>query len=54
MIGYFIAYFSFVPFIRRDIKIRETKGSDALAPESRLYWLLWRKSVLGWANPLLT
>ncbi|KAL1721949.1 major facilitator superfamily domain-containing protein [Schizophyllum commune] len=40
MIGYFLAYFSFIPFIRKDMKARKN-DPDALAPESRLYWLLW-------------
>ncbi|KZV67056.1 MFS general substrate transporter [Peniophora sp. CONT] len=41
MIGYFIAWFSFFPFIRKQMKIRNRDGPDALAPEARLYWLLW-------------
>jgi len=40
MIGYFIAWFSFFPFIRKDMRIRQ-RDPDALSPESRLYWLLW-------------
>lgn len=40
LIGYFIAYFSFFPFIRRHCQIRQ-KDPDALQPEARLYWLLW-------------
>ena len=43
MIGYFLAYFSFIPFIRKDMKARKN-DPDALAPESRLYWLLWSTS----------
>lgn len=39
-IGYFIAYFSFFPFIHRHRAIRR-KDPDALQPEARLYWLLW-------------
>jgi MFS family permease len=40
LIGYFIAYFSFFPFIQRDRAIRR-KDPDALQPERRLYWLLY-------------
>ncbi|KAL8831978.1 MAG: hypothetical protein Q9170_005072 [Blastenia crenularia] len=40
LVGYFIAYFSFFPFIRRHCQIR-IKDPDALQPEARLYWLLW-------------
>ena len=41
MIGYFLAWFSFFPFIRKQIAIRERDGPEALAPEARLYWLLY-------------
>ncbi|KAI4290012.1 MAG: hypothetical protein L6R35_000726 [Caloplaca aegaea] len=40
LVGYFIAYFSFFPFIRRHCQIR-IRDPDALQPEARLYWLLW-------------
>ncbi len=40
LIGYFIAYFSFFPFIHRDRQVRR-KDPDALQPERRLYWLLY-------------
>ncbi|KAI9846800.1 MAG: hypothetical protein M1837_003649 [Sclerophora amabilis] len=40
IIGYFIAYFSFFPFIHRDRQIRR-RDPDALQPERRLYWLLY-------------
>lgn len=40
LVGYFIAYFSFFPFIRRQCQIRK-RDPDALQPEARLYWLLW-------------
>ena len=40
LVGYVIAYFSFFPFIRRHSAIRK-KNPHALAPEARLYWLLW-------------
>lgn len=45
LIGYLIAYFSFLPFIRRDLKIRR-RDPDALQPESRLYWLLYLAPLL--------
>ena len=40
IIGYFIAYFSFFPFIHKHRAIRR-KDPDALQPEARLYWLLY-------------
>lgn len=40
LIGYFIGYFSFFPFIHRDRQIRR-KDADALQPEARLCWLLY-------------
>lgn len=40
LVGYFIAYLSFFPFIRRQCQFRR-KNPDALQPEARLYWLLW-------------
>ncbi|KAL8968172.1 MAG: hypothetical protein Q9183_002585 [Haloplaca sp. 2 TL-2023] len=40
LVGYVIAYFSFFPFFRRHNEIRK-KNPHALAPEARLYWLLW-------------
>ncbi|KAI4128340.1 MAG: hypothetical protein LQ338_002785 [Usnochroma carphineum] len=40
LVGYFVAYFSFFPFIRRQCQIRKN-DPDALQPEARLYWLLW-------------
>ena len=40
IIGYFIGYFSFFPFIHRQRQIRR-KDPDALQPEARLYWLLF-------------
>ena len=39
-IGYFIAYFSFLPVIRRHTQQRK-KDPDSLTPESRLWWLLY-------------
>ena len=40
-IGYFVAYASYVPWILKDQRRIQTKGSDNLAPEFRLKWLLW-------------
>ncbi|KAL2005596.1 hypothetical protein VTN00DRAFT_10089 [Thermoascus crustaceus] len=40
MIGYLMAYFSFIPWIHRDCRVRK-KDPDALQPEARLYWLLY-------------
>ncbi|KAK3170611.1 hypothetical protein OEA41_002692 [Lepraria neglecta] len=40
IIGYFLSYFSFFPFIHRHRQIRR-KDPDALQPEARLYWLLY-------------
>lgn len=39
--AYFVAYFSYWPWFKRDEHIRQTKGNDALAPERRLKWLLY-------------
>lgn len=41
IIGYFLAYFSYLPWFARDAHIRKTKGSDSLQPERRLRWLLF-------------
>lgn len=43
-IGYFISYFSFFPFIRKNEKIMQKYGLNALQPEKRLYWLLYTVS----------
>ena len=40
-IGYAVAYASYVPWILRDQHRIKTKGSENLAPEFRLKWLLW-------------
>ena len=40
-IGYVVAYASYVPWIIRDQHRIKTKGSENLAPEFRLKWLLW-------------
>lgn len=42
IIGYGIAYISFVPAIRRNIRERNSKPGDEHAQfESRLWWLLY-------------
>ena len=47
LIGYFIAWFAFIPAIRRNIKEREAKPEDEIAQyESRLYFLLWTAPCL--------
>ncbi|GAB7347342.1 hypothetical protein MBLNU459_g4282t1 [Dothideomycetes sp. NU459] len=40
-LAYFLAYFSYWPWFRRDQAIRRSKGNDALQPERRLKWLLY-------------
>ena len=40
MIAYALAWISFIPWIRRDVK-RGTKSPGSVSPESRLEWLLW-------------
>lgn len=46
-IGYFISYFSFFPFIRKNEKIMQKYGLNALQPEKRLYWLLYTAPCLS-------
>lgn len=46
-IGYFLAYFSFFPFIRKNEKIMEKHGLHGLKPEQRLYWLLYTAPCLS-------
>lgn len=42
LIGYFVAYATFIPAIKRNIAQRKAKPDDERAQfESRLYWLLW-------------
>jgi len=46
-IGYFIAWFSFIPAIKRNIKERQAKPDDERAQyESRLWWLLYTAPCL--------
>lgn len=40
-LAYFLAYFSYYPWFKRDEHIRRRDGNDALSPERRLKWLLW-------------
>ena len=51
IVGYVIAYLSFLPWIYKHTKIRK-RDPYALQPESRLYWLLWSKSsdMPRWAS----
>ena len=42
IIGYIVAYLTFLPVIYHHNKTRKV-DPDKLSPESRLWWLLWRK-----------
>jgi len=47
LVGYFIAYFSFIPAIRRNIKERHAHPDDERSQyESRLWWLLYTAPCL--------
>lgn len=47
LVGYFIAWFSFFPAIRRNIRERREKPDDEVAQyESRLWWLLYTAPCL--------
>ena len=47
LIGYFIAWISFIPAITRNIKERHSKPDDEIAQyESRLWWLLYTAPCL--------
>jgi MFS family permease len=47
LVGYLIAWFSFIPAIKRNIKERHTKPDDETAQyESRLWWLLYTAPCL--------
>ena len=41
MVGYVIAYVSFLPFFVRDRRHMAKSATGNMAPERRLYWLLW-------------
>lgn len=46
-IGYFLAWLSFIPAIKRNIKVRHARPQDETAQyESRLWWLLWTAPCL--------
>lgn len=46
-VGYFLAWFSFIPAIKRNIKERHEKPDDEIAQyESRLWWLLYTAPCL--------
>jgi len=47
LIGYFIAWFMFIPAIKRNIRQRKENPHDEIAQyESRLWWLLWTAPCL--------
>jgi MFS family permease len=47
LVGYFIAWLSFIPAIRRNIRMRKDKPDDETAQyESRLWWLLYTAPCL--------
>jgi MFS family permease len=47
LVGYFLAWFSFIPAIKRNIKERHAKPDDEVAQyESRLWWLLYTAPCL--------
>lgn len=41
VVGYFIAYLSFMPWIYHDRRVLAKRGRDYYQPERRLYWLLF-------------
>ncbi|CAG8013858.1 unnamed protein product [Penicillium salamii] len=46
LVGYVMAYVSFIPWIHRHCRVRE-KDPDGLQPEARLYWLLYVAPLLS-------
>ncbi len=47
LVGYFIAYLSFIPVIRRNIRMRKDHpNDDRIQYESRLWWLLYTAPCL--------
>lgn len=47
VIGYFLAYLTYMPWIAKDRRFIKKYGEDALIPESRLYWLLFLAPLLS-------
>ena len=43
LVGYFLAYLSFLPSIHMFRQRRRKHGSESVPPESRLWWLLYGK-----------
>ncbi|KAJ5167629.1 uncharacterized protein N7482_003223 [Penicillium canariense] len=46
LVGYGIAYASFLPWIHRHCRVQE-RDPEGLQPEARLYWLLWVAPLLS-------
>ncbi|OJJ49495.1 hypothetical protein ASPZODRAFT_60078 [Penicilliopsis zonata CBS 506.65] len=46
LVGYIIAYFTFLPWIYHHDRVRE-RDPDGLQPEARLYWLLYVAPLLS-------
>src|SRR3954451_2756825 len=46
IIGYFLAYLSFLPSIHMFRQRRRKHGSESVSPEARLWWLLYGESRL--------
>lgn len=46
LVGYFLAYLSFLPSIHMFRQRRRKYGSDSVSPEARLWWLLYGKLAL--------
>lgn len=46
LIGYFLAYLSFLPSIHMFRQRRRKHGSESVSPEARLWWLLYGKLAL--------
>lgn len=54
LIGYFLAYLSFLPSIHMFRQKRRKNGSESVPPEARLWWLLYGKpgvSTTGIIDP---
>ena len=46
LVGYIIAYLSFLPSIHKFRKRRREHGSDSVSPEARLWWLRYGKHLV--------